>query len=168
VSGLPADAQAAVVTVSDRSAAGARPDTSGPLAAELLAELGFSVTPVVVVPDEIEAVTSAVQQAIRSGADLVVTTGGTGIAPRDITPEATLLVLDRPVPGIAEAIRAYSRTAVPASMLSRGIAGVAGCCLVVNLPGSPGGVRDGLAVLGPIAGHAVAQLRGVGDHPASS
>jgi molybdenum cofactor synthesis domain-containing protein len=156
---------ATVVTVSDRSAAGQRPDRSGPLAAELLAALGFDVAEVVVVPDEVADIEAALLAAIRAGADLVVTTGGTGIAPRDVTPDATARVVERPVPGIAEAIRAWSREAVPASALSRGIAGVSGRTLIVNLPGSPGGVRDGLAVLGGVVGHALAQLHGAGDHP---
>jgi cyclic pyranopterin phosphate synthase len=162
---VPGGARAVVVTVSDRSSAGERPDLSGPLAAELLARLGFAVDAVVVVPDEVDEVTRALQQAISAGADLVVTTGGTGLAPRDVTPEATLPVLDREVPGIAEAIRARSREAVPTSALSRGLAGVSGRTLVVNLPGSQGGVRDGIAVLAGIVGHAIAQLRGAGDHP---
>jgi molybdenum cofactor synthesis domain-containing protein len=159
---------ALVITVSDRSAAGERPDLSGPLAAGLLAQLGFGVAAVVVVPDELDQVVAALLEAIASGADLVVTTGGTGLAPRDVTPDATATVVDRLVPGIAEAIRSYSREAVPTSALSRGIAGVAGRTLLVNLPGSPGGVRDGMHVLGGVAVHAIAQLRGAGDHSPAS
>ncbi|BEP14504.1 MogA/MoaB family molybdenum cofactor biosynthesis protein [Acidothermaceae bacterium B102] len=155
--------RAVVITVSDRSSTGERADRSGPLAAELLDGLGFAVDPVVVVPDEADEVESALRAAVLV-ADLVVTTGGTGIAPRDVTPEATARVLERLVPGIPEAIRAYSLAAVPTSALSRGLAGVAGRALVVNLPGSPGGVRDGVAVLGGVVGHALAQLRGA-DHP---
>ena len=161
---LPPGTRAVVVTVSDRSSAGERPDLSGPLAAELLAELGFEVGDVVVVPDEVDDVSAALLAAAGSGAALVVTTGGTGIAPRDVTPEATEAVIERTVPGIAEAIRAYSREAVPTSALSRGTAGTLGRTLVVNLPGSPGGVRDGVAVLRPVVAHALAQLRGAGDH----
>ncbi|MDX6204458.1 MAG: hypothetical protein QOF39_515 [Frankiales bacterium] len=157
--------RAVVITVSDRSSAGQRPDLSGPLAAELLTGLGFDVDEVVVVPDEAAEIEVALADAIRAGVDLVVTTGGTGIAPRDVTPEATARVLQRAVPGIAEAIRARSREAVPASALSRGIAGVSGRTLLVNLPGSPGGVRDGVAVLSTVVAHALAQLRGAGDHP---
>jgi molybdenum cofactor biosynthesis protein B len=157
--------RAVVITVSDRSSAGQRPDLSGPLAAELLAALGFDVGQVVVVPDEAAVIEAALIDAVRAGADLVVTTGGTGIAPRDVTPDATARVVERAVPGIAEAIRGYSREAVPASALSRGIAGVSGRTLLVNLPGSPGGVRDGVAVLSGVVGHALAQLRGAGDHP---
>ncbi len=161
--GLPEGARAQVVTVSDRSHGGARHDSSGPLLAELLAEIGFEVAPVVVVPDEV----SQIQAAIRAGAaaayDLVVTTGGTGLAPRDVTPEATRPLLEREAPGLVEALRQYNRDAVPTTILSRGVAGLIGATLVVNLPGSTGGVRDGVAVLAPVVGHAVAQLRG-GDH----
>ena len=168
MSELPAGLRAVVVTVSDRSSAGERPDTSGPLAAGLLAELGFQVAEVVVVPDEVADVTAALTAAVAEGTDLVLTTGGTGISPRDVTPDATATVVERLVPGIAEAVRAVSRDAVPASALSRGIAGVTGRTLLVNLPGSPGGVRDGIAVLGPVVAHALAQLRGAGDHPSPS
>ena len=154
--------RALVITVSDRSFRGERADTSGPLLAGLLTELGLSVAPVVVVPDEL----TAVQQAVRAGAssyDVVVTTGGTGISPRDVTPEATRPLLERELPGIAEALRRSGGDAVPTSVLSRGIAGVMGGAVVVNLPGSGGGVRDGVAVLTPVLGHALAQLHG-GDH----
>ncbi len=157
--------RAVVLTVSDRSAAGERADVSGPLAAELLVALGFSVGPVQVVADDVAQVEAALRAAVGD-AELVVTTGGTGIAPRDVTPEATAAVLDLLVPGIAEAIRAQSRDTVPTAALSRGIAGIAGRALVVNLPGSPGGVRDGIAVLAGVVVHAVAQLRGA-DHPAA-
>ncbi len=163
VEGLPPGARAAVVSVSDRSHAGARQDTSGELLAELLLGLGFEVGAVVLVPDERVEIESALRQAVAGGADVVVTTGGTGLTPRDVTPEATRAVIEREAPGLAEALRQYNRDAVPTTILSRSVAGVAGTTLVVNLPGSPGGVRDGVAVLGPVVGHAVAQLRG-GDH----
>jgi molybdenum cofactor synthesis domain-containing protein len=159
VAGLPAGARAAVITVSDRSHVGLRPDASGPLLAELLAGLGFAVTDVVVVPDEAPAIAHAVVTA-AGGHDLVVTTGGTGLAPRDVTPDAVLPLLDRTVPGLAEALRTENRERVPTTILSRAVAGTLGACLVVTLPGSPGGVRDGVAVLAPVVGHAVAQLRG--------
>ena len=155
--------RAAVVTVSDRSARGERPDASGPLLVGLLRELGLDVADPVVVPDELEAV----QEALRAGAasyDLVVTTGGTGLSPRDVTPEATRPLLDREVPGIGEALRQRSAERVPTSVLSRGLVGIIGATLVVNLPGSTGGVRDGVAVLAPVLEHALAQLRGGGDH----
>lgn len=153
---------AAVVTVSDRCFAGTREDASGPLLRELLSELGWTVSPVVLVPDEPAAIAEAVTAAVRDH-DVVITTGGTGLSPRDVTPEAVAPLLDRTVPGIAEALRQTSRSAVPTSVLSRGIAGTIGSCLVVTLPGSTGGVRDGVAVLAPVLEHAVAQLRG-GDH----
>ena len=162
VAGLPDGARAAVITVSDRSHAGLRHDASGPLLAELLAGLGFAVDPVVVVPDEADQIVAAVLGAAADH-DLVVTTGGTGLAPRDVTPEAVGPLLQRPVPGIAEALRLENRSAVPTTVLSRAVAGTIGGALVVTLPGSTGGVRDGVAVLAPIVGHAVAQLRG-GDH----
>lgn len=162
VEGLPAGARAAVITVSDRSHAGLRPDASGPLLASLLAELGFTVSDVVVVPDEAIAVAAAVTTAAGSH-DLVVTTGGTGLARRDVTPEAVRPLLDREVPGIAEALRLDNRSAVPATVLSRAVAGTIGTTLVVTLPGSTGGVRDGVVVLAPVVGHALTQLRG-GDH----
>lgn len=155
-------ALAAVITVSDRSAAGAREDTSGPLLASLLGQLGLTVSPVVVVPDEVEAIRAAVLGAAAAH-DLIVTTGGTGLSPRDVTPEAVTPLLDRLIPGLAEALRSEGRAAVPTSILSRGVAGVIGRSLVVTLPGSTGGVRDGVAVLAPVLGHALDQLRG-GDH----
>ena len=160
---LPADARARVVTVSDRSHGGLRHDTSGPLLSELLQQLGFAEADVVVVPDEVDEVQAALRNAIADGMDLVVTTGGTGFAPRDVTPEATRAVLDREAPGLAEALRMFNREKVPTTILSRAVAGIAGSTIVVNLPGSTGGVRDGVAVLAPVIGHAVVQLRG-GDH----
>ena len=162
VAGLPAGARAYVITVSDRSHGGLRDDTSGPLLASLLADLGFEVAPVVVVPDEASDIAAAVLAA-AGVADLVVTTGGTGLAPRDVTPEAVAPLLERRVPGIAEALRDAGRDQVPTTILSRGVAGTIGASLVVTLPGSTGGVRDGVAVLAPVVAHAVAQLRG-GDH----
>ncbi|WP_083420076.1 MogA/MoaB family molybdenum cofactor biosynthesis protein [Pseudofrankia sp. BMG5.36] len=164
--GLPEDARASVVTVSDRAFRGSYSDRSGPVLAEGLAALGFAVDGPAVVPDEREQIAAALRAAIAAGADLVVTTGGTGLAPRDVTPEATAEVIERAVPGLAEALRAAGRAKVPTAVLSRGLAGVAGRALVVNLPGSTGGVRDGLAVLGPVVGHAIDQLRGAGDHRA--
>jgi len=161
--GMPAGARAVVLTVSDRSHGGTRHDVSGPLLAELLRGLGFVVAEVVVVPDDRPQIESALRRAVTGGADLVATTGGTGLAPRDVTPEATRAVIDREAPGLAEALRQHNRAAVPTTILSRAVAGVAGATLVVNLPGSTGGVRDGVAVLAPVIGHAVAQLRG-GDH----
>ena len=160
---LPRDARARVITVSDRSHGGLRHDESGPLLASLLRELGFAEAEVVVVPDEIPEIEEALRTAVADGVDLVATTGGTGFAPRDVTPEATRRVLDRQAPGLAEALRQFNRDKVPTTILSRAVAGVAGQTIVVNLPGSTGGVRDGVQVLEPVVGHAVVQLRG-GDH----
>ena len=160
---MPAGTRAQVITVSDRSAAGTRDDTSGPLLAALLTDLGFEVAEVVVVPDEALAITQAVKVALAASYDLVVTTGGTGLSPRDVTPQAVEPLLDRMIPGIAEALRLANREQVPTAILSRGVAGTSGQSLVVTLPGSMGGVRDGVAVLGPVVAHAIAQLRG-GDH----
>lgn len=163
--GVPEGARAVVVTVSDRSHGGARHDSSGPLCVELLRAKGFEVGDPVVVPDERPEIEAALRAAVADGVDLVVTTGGTGFGPRDVTPEATLAVLDRHAPGLAEALRQENRAAVPTTILSRAVAGVAGRTVVVNLPGSTGAVRDGMRVLDPVIGHAVAQLRG-SDHPA--
>ena len=155
--------RALVITVSDRSSRGERADVSGPLLASLLREIGFEVGDPVVVPDDVPAI----QLLLREGAlayDLVVTTGGTGLTPRDVTPEATRSLLDSEVPGIAEALRHRNAATVPTAVLSRGLAGTIGRVLVVNLPGSTGGVRDGVAVLAPVLDHALSQLRGGGDH----
>lgn len=162
VAGLPAGARAAVITVSDRSHGGLRHDDSGPLLAQLLTDLGFSVGAVVIVPDEVPAIAAAVLSAVAA-ADLVVTTGGTGLAPRDVTPEAVGPLLEREVPGLVEALRLQHRDRVPTTILSRAVAGTVGSALVVTLPGSPSAVRDGVDVLAPVVGHALAQLRG-GDH----
>ena len=153
----------AVVTVSDRSARGERPDASGPRLAELVAGAGHDVVRREVVPDDPQALTALLLRLAGEGVDLVVTSGGTGIGPRDRTPEATTRACERLLPGIAEAVRAASLAATPHAMLSRAVAGVAGRTLIVNLPGSPGGAGDGWAVIAPVVEHAVAQLAG-GDH----
>ncbi len=156
--------RALAITVSNRAAAGVYEDRSGPVLAGLLREAGCEVDGPVVVPDG-DPVEVVLREAVTSGYQVVVTTGGTGLTPADLTPEMTRRVIDREVPGIAEAIRAAGAAAdVPSAILSRGVAGLAGRVLVVNLPGSTGGVRDGMAVLVPVLSHAIDQAHG-GDHP---
>jgi len=152
--------RAVVLTVSDRVSAGAAEDLSGPSAAAALAELGFE-TEVVVVPDGVESVETALRRLVDEDVPLIVTTGGTGPAPRDLTPEGTLRVVGRRMPGLVEAMRHATFGVVPHGMLSRGIAGTAGRTLIVNLPGSVKAVTEGIEVIGPVLDHAIALLREV-------
>ncbi|MQA87601.1 MAG: MogA/MoaB family molybdenum cofactor biosynthesis protein [Streptosporangiales bacterium] len=155
--------RALAISVSNRAAAGVYEDRSGPVLVELLRAAGCeTVDGPVVVPDG-DPVELALRDAVAQAYDVVVTSGGTGLTPTDRTPEMTRRVIDREIPGIAETVRLTGRDKVPAAILSRGIAGLAGTTLIVNLPGSTGGVRDGMAVIAPVIAHAVDQVGG-GDH----
>ena len=152
--------RAGVITVSTRGAAGQRADESGPALRDGLSAAGHEVVSATLVPDDVAKIANAILEAIRAGANVVLTSGGTGLSPNDVTPEATRRVIDREVPGIAEALRASSLAKTPHGMLSRGLAGAVGPALVVNLPGSPRAVRESLEVLLPVLDHAVELLAG--------
>ncbi len=155
--------RAAVVTVSDRVHAGVYEDKSGPAAVAALMDLGFAIAGTAVVPDEAEQISSVLLDW-STRVDLIVTTGGTGCAPRDVTPESTMRVMDRSVPGIAEKMRIAGSAFEPRSWLSRGVAGLRGACLIVNLPGSPKGVRESLDAVGELLIHAVTLATGGKGH----
>ncbi len=157
--------RAAVITCSNRSAGGQRPDDSGRLLAQTMRDWGYDVLAHLVVRDDVALIQQALRHVLSDGARLVITTGGTGLTPTDVTPEAVGPMLEREIPGIAERIRSANVDKVPTAVLSRGVAGLIGDALVVTLPGSPGGVRDGLAVLQPLVGHLLDQVAG-GDHRA--
>jgi len=155
--------KAAIVTASARASAGIYEDTSGEILKTGLQALGYDVADVVIVPDDIKQISDAIASAIAAKADLIITTGGTGISPTDVTPEATAPHIQKLLPGIPEALRAYSREKVPTADLSRSLAGTSGSSLIINLPGSPGAVKDGLVIIERLAGHIHEQLRGK-DH----
>ena len=154
---------ALVITVSTRAASGVYEDRSGKILAQGLSELGYSVADIVLVPDELSLITQEISRALSNRVDLVVTTGGTGVSPTDVTPEATAPFIAKLLPGFGEALRAHSRTLVPTADLTRGLAGVHGTSLIINLPGSIGGVRDGLVIIERFAAHVLDQTHGV-DH----
>ncbi len=153
---------AVVITVSDRSSRGERADTSGPRAVELLSEHGYAVSSTVI-PDGAESVATAIRAALADGARVIITSGGTGVGPRDLTPEGTRQVLSREVPGVAEELRREGARHTKMAVLSRGLVGIADNALVVNLPGSTKAVEEGLAVVVPLIAHILSQLDG-GDH----
>lgn len=153
-----------VITVSDRASAGTMSDTSGPALAQMLKEAGFEVTGPEVVPDVPERITSAIVAAVSGATDVVITTGGTGLGPRDVTPQATEALIDFEVPGIAEEMRRAGAATAPTAALSRAIAGVRGQTLIVNVPGSVKGATESLAAVMPLLGHAVQLLHGDTTH----
>jgi molybdenum cofactor synthesis domain-containing protein len=154
---------AVVITASNRASAGVYADTSGEILATGLSKLGYELKDPIVIPDNISQIQAAIELSLAGNVDLIVTTGGTGVSPHDVTPEATAPLIKKLLPGIPEAFRAYSRDRVPTTDLSRGLAGVTGSSLIINLPGSPGGVKDGLVIIERLAGHVHDQIAGV-DH----
>ena len=158
---------AIVITASNRATAGIYKDLSGRALKEGLTQLGYQVMGHKLVQDDVHQIATTIKGALADGIDLIVTTGGTGISPTDVTPEATKPLLEKELPGFAEAMRAYSREKVPTADLSRGLAGVNGKSLIINLPGSPGAVKDGLVIIERLAGHIHDQLAG-NDHSTSN
>jgi molybdenum cofactor synthesis domain-containing protein len=154
---------AVVITASNRASAGVYADTSGEILAIGLTKLGYVLKDPIVIPDNVSQIQAAIELSLAGNVDLIVTTGGTGVSPHDVTPEATAPLIKKMLPGIPEAFRAYSRDRVPTTDLSRGLAGVTGSSLIINLPGSPGGVKDGLVIIERLAGHIHDQIAGV-DH----
>ena len=155
--------KAAIITASARASAGIYEDKSGEILKTGLTALGYEVSDVVIVADDVKEISNAIASALAAQTDLIVTTGGTGISPTDVTPEATAPLIQKLLPGIPEALRASSREKVPTADLSRGLAGTSATSLIINLPGSPGAVRDGLVIIERLAGHIHEQLRGK-DH----
>lgn len=152
---------AGIITVSDKGSQGKRQDLSGPAIAEMLAEAGIETKHTLIIPDEVEQIQKTIIQfADVEKLDVILTTGGTGVSPRDLTPDATLKVIDKEVPGMAEAMRLASMKITPHAMISRAIAGIRGRCLIVNLPGSPKGAKENLAAVLPALQHAIEKIKG--------
>ena len=158
---------AIIITASNRASAGIYKDLSGAALKDGLSKLGYQVIGHKLVQDDINQIATTIKGALEDDIDLIVTTGGTGISPTDVTPEATKNLLEKELPGFVEALRAYSREKVPTADLTRGLAGVNGKSLIINLPGSPGAVKDGLVIIERLAGHVHDQLAG-NDHSQSN
>jgi molybdopterin adenylyltransferase len=152
---------AGIITVSDKGSQGKRQDLSGPAIAEMLAGAAIEIKHTIIIPDEIDQIQKAIVNfADIEKLDLILTTGGTGVSPRDLTPDATLEVIDKQIPGMAEAMRQKSLLVTPHAMISRALAGIRGRCLIINLPGSPKGAKENLAVILPALKHAIEKIKG--------